>query len=198
MRKVRLSIIYYSMTGSNHQLALWAKDAAEAAGAEVRVRKVQELAPREAVEKNPVWLEMVDNEIPVATGDDLTWADAILFSTPTRFGNVASQLKQFLDTTGRIWSEGKLNDKVVSAMATAQNDHGGQEQTLLQLYTSMYHWGALICPPGYTDPVVYGAGGNPYGTSATIGKDGIVNPEGVKAAAEYQARRMVAVAEKMI
>lgn len=94
--------------------------------------------------------------------EDLVWADTIIFSVPTRFGNMPSQLKQFLDTTGGLWFNGKLMNKVVSAMTSAQNPHGGQEATILSLYTSMYLWGAIVAAPGYTDPVTFGAGGNPY------------------------------------
>ena len=87
-----------------------------------------------------------------ASLDDLEWADALIFSMPSRFGNLPSQMKQFLDTTGGLWAEGKLVNKVVSAMASAQNPNGGQEQTILNLYTTMYHWGAIVVAPGYTDP----------------------------------------------
>jgi NAD(P)H dehydrogenase (quinone) len=102
-------------------------------------------------------------------------------------------MKQFLDTTGGIWFTGKTVNKVVSAMASAQNPHGGQEQTILQLYTSMYHWGAIIAAPGYTDPVLYGAGGNPYGTSVTVGQDGQM-VENVQEAVKHQAKRTVSIA----
>ena len=122
------------------------------------------------------------------------WADAIIFSVPTRFGNMPSQLKQFLGTTGGLWFNGKLVNKVVSAMTSAQNSHGGQEATILSLYTTMYHWGAIVAAPGYTDPVTFGAGGNPYGTSVTVGQDGKMI-EDVQAAVKHQAKRTVTVAE---
>ncbi|OLS02328.1 NAD(P)H:quinone oxidoreductase [Tissierella creatinophila] len=195
MNNVKLTIVYYSMTGKNFQLANWAKEAAEDSGAEVRLVKVKELAPEEAIETNPVWKAQVEREkdIKEATSEDLTWADAIIFSSPTRFGNVASQIKQFMDMQGGIWAEGKLVDKVVSAMSSAQNPHGGQEETIRAIYTTMMHWGAIIVPPGYTDDSIYKAGGNPYGTSVTVGKDGMI--EDVETAVKHQANRTVEVAK---
>ncbi|PIC57386.1 NAD(P)H:quinone oxidoreductase, type IV [Sporosarcina sp. P12(2017)] len=196
MSKVKLAVIFYSMGGTNYQLAKWAEESAKEAGAEVEVLKVEELAPQSVVEGNNVWKATADatKDIPVATSEDIEWADAIIFSTPTRFGNMASQMKQFLDTQGGIWAKGKTINKVVSAMSSAQNPHGGQEATILSLYTSMMHWGAIIVPPGYSDPVVFGAGGNPYGTSVTVGQSGEMI-EDVEAAVKHQAKRTVAVAE---
>ncbi|MGX1901794.1 NAD(P)H:quinone oxidoreductase [Thermolongibacillus altinsuensis] len=196
MTTIRLAIIYYSSTGTNYQLARWAEEAAKEAGAEVKVLKVPELAPQEAIESNPAWKAHVEatKDVPTVTLNDLEWADAIIFSTPTRFGNVPSQLKQFLDTTGGLWFQGKLANKVVSAMASASNPHGGQEQTILQLYTTMYHWGAIVVTPGYTDPSIFAAGGNPYGTSVTVDQNGKM-VENVEAAVKYQTKRTIQVAQ---
>jgi NAD(P)H dehydrogenase (quinone) len=107
---------------------------------------------------------------------------------------MAAQMRQFLDTTGGLWFQGKLANKVVSAMSSAQNPHGGQEATILSLYTNMYHWGAIVAAPGYTDPVTFGAGGNPYGTSVTVDPEGKM-VEDVKEAVKYQAKRTVTVAQ---
>lgn len=196
MDKVKLVIIYYSSTGNNYQMAKWAKEAAEELGAEVRIRKVQELAPVEAINSNPLWKNHYDEtkDVPVATSEDLDWADAIIFSTPTRFGNVASQMKQFLDQQGGLWAQSKLVNKVVSAMSSAQNPNGGQEATVLALYKTMCHWGAIIVPPGYTDASIFKAGGNPYGTTATIGQDGKMVDD-VEEAVKHQAKRTVTVAK---
>ncbi|QZA33305.1 NAD(P)H:quinone oxidoreductase [Hydrogenibacillus sp. N12] len=196
---MRVAIIYYSATGTNYRLAQTAARAAEAAGAEVRLRKVAELAPPEAIEQNPAWKRHVEatRDVPDARLDDLVWADVIVFSTPTRFGNVPSQLKQFLDTTGPLWAKGALVDKVVTAMTSAQNPHGGQEATLLSLYTTAYHWGAIVVPPGYTDPAVFAAGGNPYGTSATVPEPDTPLPEAVVRAAEHQVRRAIDIARRL-
>lgn len=195
MNQVKLAIIYYSMGGSNYQLAKWAEEAAQAAGAETRVLKVQELAPESVIENNPVWKAHVEasKDVAIATSEDLEWADAIIFSTPTRFGNIASQMKQFLDIQGGMWAQGKLNNKVVSAMSSAQNANGGQEATIHALYTSMMHWGAIIVPPGYTDNSIYKAGGNPYGTTVTIDGEGNMI-EDVEDAVKHQAKRTVEVA----
>ncbi|MEI3605709.1 NAD(P)H:quinone oxidoreductase type IV [Pseudogracilibacillus sp. SE30717A] len=196
MSKVKLAVVFYSMGGTNYQLAKWAEDGAKEAGAEVRVLKVQELAPESVIEGNEAWKATVDatKEVPVVTSDDIEWADAIIFSVPTRFGVMASQMKQFIDTQGGLWASGKTVNKVVSGMTSAQNPHGGQEATLLSLYTSMMHWGAIIATPGYSDPVLFGAGGNPYGTSVTVDQEGKM-VEDVEDAVKYQAKRTVTVAE---
>jgi NAD(P)H dehydrogenase (quinone) len=196
MTSVNLCIFHYSSTGTNHQLSQWAEEGAKEAGAEVRIRKVPELAPESIIETNPAWkahYEATKNE-PEASHDDLLWADAYIFSVPTRFGNLPAQMKQFLDTTGGIWFEGKLVNKVVSAMASANNPHGGQEQTILNLYTTMFHWGAIIASPGYTDQSIFGAGGNPYGTSVTVDQDGNMQ-ENVEEAVKHQAKRTFQVAQ---
>ncbi|MCD2137684.1 NAD(P)H:quinone oxidoreductase type IV [Salinicoccus halitifaciens] len=196
MENVKLAVIFYSMGGTNYEMAKWAKEAGEAAGAEVKLLKVQELAPESVIEGNEAWKATIEatEDIPVATSDDIVWADAIIFSTPTRFGTMASQMKQFIDIQGGIWAEGKTINKVVSAMSSAQNPNGGQEATILSLYTSMLHWGAIIASPGYTDPVLFGAGGNPYGTSVTVDQDGKM-VEDVEDAVKHQATRTVNVAE---
>ena len=196
MDKVKVAIIYYSATGNNYQMAQWAKEAAEELGAEVKLRKVQELAPEEAISKNPLWKKHYDEtkDIQVATSEDLDWADAVILSTPTRFGNVASQMKQFLDLQGGLWAQGKLVNKVVSAMSSAQNANGGQEATILALYKTMCHWGAIIVPPGCTDASIFKAGGNPYGTSVTVDQEGKM-VEDVEEAVKHQAKRTVTVAK---
>ena len=194
----KLSIIYYSTYGSNVQLAKWAEDAALKLGAEVRVRQIQELAPQVVIDSQAGWKanQEATKDIPVATSEDITWADAVLFSVPSRFGNVPSQFKQFIDIQGGIWATGKTVNKAVSAMSSAQNPHGGQEATLLSLYTSMYHWGAIVVTPGYTDASVGLAGGNPYGTSVTIGQDGKMI-ENVRPAVEHQVKRLLDIANKL-
>ncbi len=196
MADVKLAVIYYSATGTNHKMAVAATDAAREAGAEVRLRQVPELAPPEAIARNPQWqaFREATRHVPDATLADLEWADAYLFSVPTRFGNVAAQMKQFFDTAGPLWAQGKLANKAVSAMATAGNPHGGQESTILALYNTMYHWGAVVVAPGYTDPALYAAGGNPYGTS-TVGLTEGELPGAVVEAVKAQTRRLVTVAQ---
>ena len=120
--------------------------------------------------------------------DDLAWADVVLFGTPTRFGNAASQLRAFIETTGPLWMQGKLAGKVYSAFTASNTAHGGQESTLLALGHTFYHWGGIIVPPGYVDPIQFKSG-NPYGTSHVAGNG---PPDDVALeAARFQARRAV-------
>lgn len=192
---VRLAVIFYSTYGTNHSMARIAAEAATAAGAEVRLLRVAETAPKEVVEGQEAWKSTADavNDIPVATSDDMEWANAYLFSSPTRYGGAASQMRAFIDTLGGLWLKGKLANKAVTAMSSAQNPHGGQEATILSLYTTFMHWGAVIVPPGYTDGSIFEAGGNPYGYSQTAGG---VGEAGQKAIA-HQARRLVEIAGRL-
>ncbi|WP_176757720.1 NAD(P)H:quinone oxidoreductase [Melghirimyces thermohalophilus] len=193
---VKLAVIYYSSTGTNYQMAQWAAEGARETGAEVKILKVPETAPEAAIAQNPAWKAHLEatKDVPEVTLEDLEWADAIIFSVPTRFGNVPSQLKSFLDTTGGLWFQGKLANKVVSAMSSANNPHGGQEQTILQLYTTMYHWGAIVAAPGYTDQSAFTSGGNPYGNSVTVDQEGNMQ-EDVEVAIKHQAKRTAQVAQ---
>lgn len=195
MAQVNLAVVYYSSTGTNYQLAQWAAAGGKQAGADAKLFKVPEIAPQSAIDSNPGWKAHAEatKDIPTATPDDIVAADAIIFSTPTRFGNIAAQMKQFLDTTGTIWFQGKTVNKVVSAMTSAQNAHGGQEATILSLYTTMYHWGAIVVAPGYTDQSLFAAGGNPYGTSVTVDQQGNI-VGAAEAAVMHQAKRVVTVA----
>ncbi|MET8170673.1 NAD(P)H:quinone oxidoreductase [Streptomyces sp. NPDC057456] len=197
MAPVNVSVIYYSSTGTVHALAKAAAEGAEKAGATVRLRKARELAPPQAVDANPAWAQHLRDtaDVAEATLDDLSWADAVLFGTPTRFGNVASQLKAFIDTAGGLWQQGGLADKVLSAFTATGTAHGGQESTILALSNTFYHWGGIIVPPGYTDPIQFQTG-NPYGTShvAGIGGAGSAPGEAVLAAAAHQARRVAETA----
>ncbi|HER41184.1 MAG TPA: NAD(P)H:quinone oxidoreductase [Salinimicrobium catena] len=195
MKDLKIAVIYYSSTGTNYQLAQWAEEAAKEAGVgEVRLRKVKELAPKEAIAANEEWKKHVEatKDVEEASIEDLEWADAVIFSTPTRYGNLPSQFQQFLDLTGGLWSTGKLANKVVTGMTSASNPHGGQESTLLALYKTMHHWGSIVAAPGYTDGVMFKAGGNPYGVSVTAGKDNL--NQNIKAAVEHQVRRTLKIA----
>ncbi|SCE67123.1 NAD(P)H dehydrogenase (quinone) [Micromonospora viridifaciens] len=199
MAQVKLSVIYYSATGTVHGMAERVVEAAQQAGADVRLRQVPELAPPEAIASNAAWSQHFDrtkNE-PKATADDIVWADAVLFGSPTRYGNIASQLKQFLDTLGPQWAQGLLADKVYAGFTASQTAHGGQETTLMALYNTVYHFGGIIVPPGYTDPLKF-VDGNPYGVSHVTGGNN-TDPltEAQYAALDHLAQRVVKLAGKL-
>ncbi|MDP3893870.1 NAD(P)H:quinone oxidoreductase [Nocardioides sp.] len=167
-----LAIIYYSSTGTVDSMARRCAAAGEKHGADVRLRQVEELAPPEAIESNERWQEHAEEtaDEPTATPDDIVWADAVLLGSPTRYGNVASQLKQYLDTLGPQWQQGQLADKAYAGFTSTMTAHGGQESTLLALYNTIYHFGGVIVPPGYTDQIKFNDG-NPYGASHVTGAD---------------------------
>jgi NAD(P)H dehydrogenase (quinone) len=189
-----VAVIYYSATGNVHALAEAVAEGAVDGGAEVRLRRAAELAPEEAIDANPAWREHLEAsaEVPVASLEDLRWADGFAFGSPTRFGNVSAQLKQFLDMTGPLWAAGELADKVATAFTSAINAHGGNESTLLALYNTMHHWGAIVVAPGYTGDAVSAAGGNPYGTAHASG--GGPPSEPALEAARHQGRRLASLA----
>lgn len=195
----RIAVIYYSSTGTVHALAQAVAEGAEETGAEVRLRRVAELAPPEAIDGNPAWkahLEGAGGEVPEASIDDLDWADGYAFGTPTRFGNPTSQLKQYIDQAGGLWAQGKLADKAATSFTSSQNAHGGSESTILAVNNVFYHWGAIIVAPGYTDPQLFAAGGNPYGTSYASGDGGPVSEEALTAA-RIQGRRLAGFAARI-
>ncbi|HEY9292516.1 MAG TPA: NAD(P)H:quinone oxidoreductase [Microlunatus sp.] len=190
---VKTAVIYYSSTGNIHRLAEAAVAGAEKAGSEVRLRRLRENAPQAAIDSNEGWAAhaAATANVPVAELDDLDWADVVIFGAPTRYGNIPSQLQQFIDTTNPLWLQGKLADKVYTAFTSSQTAHGGQEATLLSLYTTFYHWGGIVVAPGYTDPIQFQTG-NPYGTSHVAGTG--LPGETQLEAARYQARRAVEIA----
>jgi NAD(P)H dehydrogenase (quinone) len=172
MIDVNLAVIYYSATGTVHRMAEHAAASAEKAGATVRLRHVEEIAPQGAIESNPEWRRHVEEVAGEsrATPDDVVWADAVLFGSPTRFGNVTSQFQQYIDTLGPQWGQGLLQDKVYAGFTSSMTEHGGQESTLLSMYTTFFHFGGVVVPPGYADPLKF-ADGNPYGVSHATGPD---------------------------
>ncbi|MFN3597778.1 MAG: NAD(P)H:quinone oxidoreductase [Rubricoccaceae bacterium] len=197
MADVRLAIVFYSTYGTNYEMAQVAAEAAREAGAEVRLLKVRETAPREVVEAQEAWAAQAQKmaDVPEASPDDLVWANAYLFSSPTRYGGAASQMRSFIDMLGPIWQKGQLANKAFSAMTSAQNPHGGQETTLQTLYVTAMHWGAILVPPGYSDQSVFASGGNPYGASVTA--DGSALSENDRAVIQHQARRLVEFAARI-
>jgi len=195
-RAATVLIAYYSATGHVHALAKALAEGAGSAGAEARLRPVEELAPEMLISQNQAWGRHRSevNDEPTASLEDLEWADGIAFGTPTRFGNVAAQLKMFLDQAGELWQEGKLINKVVTAFTSSQTVHGGQESTILALNNTFYHWGAIVLPLGYTVAEVFNSGGNPYGASYTSGTR-VGEPDAdTVAVAVAQGRRLARVA----
>lgn len=196
---LKLAVIYYSSTATVDSMARRIALAGEKQGAEVRLRQVDELAAPAAIDSNPAWRDHLDAtaDEPKAEPDDVVWADAVLFGSPTRFGNVASQLKNFLDSLGPQWSKGELADKVYAGFTATQTDHGGQESTLLALYNTLYHFGGIIVPPGYTDPVKF-QDGNPYGAGHVTGPDNDAPLENVQLdALDHLVERVLMVAGKL-
>lgn len=194
MSTPKILVAFYSTYGTNHQVALAAAEAAREAGADVRLVRFAETAPDDVVAGQDAWKAQAEKvaDIPVISHDDMVWADGYFWSSPTRYGSATSQVRAFIDTLGPLWMEGKLANKTFTATTSAQNTHGGQEATILGLYTTVMHWGAIIVAPGYTDDSLYAAGGNPYGFSTSAGSFG---DEG-KAAVAHQARRLVEMTSK--
>lgn len=193
---VRIAVVYYSATGNVHGMARAVAEGAEDEGAEVRLRPVAELSEEQLISFSQYWgrhRSDLEDE-PVAQVEDLEWADGIAFGTPTRFGNVAAQLKVFLDLAGELWQEGKLIDKVATSFTSAQTEHGGQESTILALNNTLYHWGAIVVPLGYTVHEVFNGGGNPYGASFTSGHS-VEGPDGqTRLVARAQGARLARIA----
>ncbi|MFL6172991.1 MAG: NAD(P)H:quinone oxidoreductase [Marmoricola sp.] len=194
---VKVSVIYYSATGNVDAMARHLAEAAQSNGAVVRLRQVAELAPEEAIEANEDWAahREATAEEPEAAIEDLTWADVVLLGSPTRFGNIASQLKQYLDSMGQQWQRGELADKVYAGFTSTKTAHGGQETTLLALYNTVIHFGGVLVAPGYTDPVKFEEG-NPYGVSNVQAEDGKLAGE-VRGALEHLVDRTMKVAQAL-
>jgi NAD(P)H dehydrogenase (quinone) len=195
----KLAIIYYSATGHGTTMVKHVAAAAESAGADVRVRHVAETHDPGSFAHNPAWTANYEatKDLPAATADDIVWADAVIFGTPTRFGSPAAQLRTFIDSLGGLWSEGKLADKVYAGYTSSNTAHGGHETTLLSLYISLIHWGGIIVPPGYTDPCKF-VDGNPYGASLVATHDNIHEFDDATAnALDHLGRRVVSIADRL-
>lgn len=196
---VKVAIVYYSATGTTYDLAKAVEEGAKAAGAEVRLLKVKELAPEEAIKNNEGWSKhlLETQDVPEASNDDLLWADAIILGSPTRYGLPAAQLKQFIDGTGPLWAEGKLINKISSSFTTTATAHGGQETTITAINNTFYHWGTIIVGPGYADPIQFKSG-NPYGVSFQSNNGELSPDEVALEAAKFQAKRVVAVTKQFL
>lgn len=204
---MRVSVVFYSMYGHTFRMAqAIAGGAREIAGTEVDLRRVPETLPGEVLEKmGALESQELLEDIPVCTIDlldELAGSDAIIFGAPTRFGTVCGQMRQFLDSTGGLWSEGKLIGKVGSAFTSSATQHGGQESTLLSLHTTLLHHGMVIVGLPYSfqgqmriDEV---SGCSPYGASTIAGGQGERQPsENELDGARFQGRLVAETAARL-
>ncbi|MFF3689608.1 NAD(P)H:quinone oxidoreductase type IV [Streptomyces sp. NPDC002187] len=161
--QTKVAVIYYSSTGHVHALAEAATEGAVKAGAEARLLKVAEQAPNDVIAANPFWSahHQATRDIPEATLEDLEWADALVLGAPTRYRQMASQLKQFIDITDGLRFQGKLANKVYAGF-TSNGTGGGSEATMIALNNIFTQWGGIIVPSGYTDQI-NSQHGDPYG-----------------------------------
>ena len=195
----KVLVLYYSSYGHIETMAQAVAEGARSAGAEVVIKRVPELVP-EAVAKASHF--KVDQPAPIATVDELPDYDAIIFGVPTRFGNMAAQMKNFLDQTGPLWFAGKLVGKVGSVFASTATQHGGQESTILSTHTVLLHQGMVIVGLPYTwagqmklDEIT---GGSPYGATTIAGGDGSRQPSANELeGARFQGKHVATIAAKL-
>ena len=196
----KVLVLYYSSYGHIETMAKAVAEGARTAGAEVALRRVPELVPQEVAAKSHFKL---DQEAPVATVNELADYDAIIIGTPTRFGNMAAQMKNFLDQAGGLWATNKLVGKVGAVFTSTATQHGGQESTILATHTVLLHFGMVIVGLPYS----YGAqmglgeilGGSPYGASTIAGGDGSRQPSQIELdGARFQGRHVAEIAAKLV
>jgi NAD(P)H dehydrogenase (quinone) len=200
----KIQIIFYSMYGHVHKLAeAVAEGAREVAGAQVELYQVPELVPDEALEKSGAKAAReAFAHIPIAKPAQLAEADAIIFGTPTRFGNMCAQMRNFLDQTGQLWLKGALAGKVGSVFTSTATQHGGQETTITSFHSTLLHHGMIIVGVPYTVPELTNmkeiTGGTPYGASTLAGGDGSRQPsENELTIARFQGRHVAEIARKL-
>ena len=176
-------IVYYSLFGHVFQLARAVEEGAKSvAGVDVRLRRVAEFPEVEQATAGSQHAQQVrdqQKDIPIVTLDDLRWADAVIFGSPTRYGNMAAQMKAFIDTTAPLWSKGEMENKVGAAFTSTATTHGGQESTLLSMMNPMLHLGMIIMGVPYSTPGMLhteGRGSSPYGASVVAGGRGEIPP----------------------
>ncbi len=195
----KVLIVFYSRNGSTEKMALAVAEGAKAAGAEVRLRRARDIVGPDVMAKAPGWIEnaaRLDATYQAPTVDDADWADAIIFGTPTRFGNVSAELKAYIDSLGGLWFQGKLNGKVGAAFTSTSTPHGGNESTVISLFNPLAHLGFIIVPTGYADPAVFKAG-SPYGASHVSGQNSSPPTEDELTVARFQGKRVAEVAAKL-
>lgn len=195
----KVLVLYYSSWGHMEAMANAAAEGAKTAGAEVVVKRVPELVP-DAVAKAAYYKQ--DQAAPIATAAELPDYDAIIIGTPTRFGNMAAQMKNFLDQTGGLWASGALINKIGSVMVSTATQHGGAETTILNTQVVLQHHGMIIVPLGYGYQGQSGndvvRGGSPYGMTTTSDGDGSRQPSAQELeGAAFQGKRVAEIAIKM-
>ena len=196
----KLAVIYYSATGHGTTMARRVAKAAEEAGAEVRLRHIAETRDPASFAQNPAWTANYDatKDLPAATGDDIVWADAVIFGSPTRFGSPAVQFRTFIDSLGGLWAQGQLADKVYAGFTSSQTAHGGQETTLLSLYICWCTSAASSCrratPTPSSSPTA-----TPTVSATSPEPDNTFEINDATAAAlDHLARRVVSIADRLV
>jgi NAD(P)H dehydrogenase (quinone) len=202
---MRIQVVFYSMYGHIYRMAeAVAEGARQVQGAEVALYQVPELVPDEALVKSGAKAKRAAfAHVPVIEPDQLAEADAILFGTPTRFGNMCAQMRQFLDRTSKLWLSGALVGKVGSVFASTASQHGGQETTITSFHSTLLHQGMIIVGVPYTEQrlVVMDqvSGGTPYGATTLAGPDGSRQPtENELAIARFQGRHVAEITRRLV
>jgi NAD(P)H dehydrogenase (quinone) len=195
----KVLVLYYSSYGHIEAMAKAIADGVRSANVEAVLKRVPELVPADEARRAGMKL---DQSAPLATVEELPSYDAIIFGTPTRFGNMAAQMRNFLDQTGSIWMKGALIGKVGSVFTSAGTQHGGHETTITSFHTTLLHHGMLIAGLPYSEPRLTDiselSGGSPYGASTIAGPDGSRTPsEGELAMARAQGAHVARIAAKL-
>lgn len=200
----KLQVVFYSMYGHVYRMAeAIAEGARSVEGCEVQLLQVPELMPEEVLEQYGAKMARASfAQIPVATPAQLAEADGIIFGTPTRFGNMAAQMRNFLDQTGGLWAKGALVGKVGSVFASTGTQHGGQETTITSFHSTLFHHGMVVVGVPYTEQRLVNmteiTGGTPYGATTLAAADGSRQPsENELAIARFQGAHVAAIAKKL-
>ncbi|CAG4927315.1 unnamed protein product [Acidocella sp. C78] len=195
----KVLVLYYSTWGHVETMATAVAEGAKAAGAEVVVKRVPETMPEDTAKAIHAKTEQ---DAPVANPAELADYDAIIFGTPTRFGNMCGQMRNFLDQTGGLWAKGALIGKVGSVFASTGSQHGGQETTITSFHTTLFHHGMIVVGVPYSNPELTNmneiTGGTPYGATTLAGSDGSRQPSANELAiARAQGKHVAEIAAKL-
>jgi NAD(P)H dehydrogenase (quinone) len=201
---MNILVVFYSMTGNVAALAQAIKEGAEANGATVRLRQTPELMSKELIDRLPSVKKTKEalKDIPIATNDDLIWADGVAFGSPTRYGNMTAQLKEFIDMTGSLWVRHQLVGKAACVFTSAGTQHGGQESTLVSMMLPLFHLGFVVVGLPYTEQAQMEMseihGGSPYGVSSVSGAEAQRKPTKIDLdLARALGRRLAVVSERL-